>query len=148
MRGVPDLNTSNVDTQGELFTVWRYRTAFTDSPFILVQAEAQHRGHAIIEQVFAELIDGPFAHLPSGRFNANNAWLACIAIAHNLTRVAATLAGRPHHTARAATIRRQLINVAGRITRHARELTVHLPQHWPWQHNWLRLFTTAHAPPI
>lgn len=146
-RRVPDLKKSTVDDQGELFTVWRYHAAFTDSPYVLVQAEAQHRGHAIIEQVFAELIDGPLAHLPSGRFNANNAWLACIAIAHNLTRAAATLAGRPHATARAATIRRHLINVAGRISRHARVLTIHLPQHWPWQHNWLRLFTNAHAPP-
>jgi hypothetical protein len=50
-----------------------------------VQAEHQHRGHAVIEQVFAELIDGPLAHLPSGNFNANNAWLAGVAIAHNLT---------------------------------------------------------------
>jgi hypothetical protein len=58
-------------------------------------------------------------------------WFACIAIAHNLTRAAATLAGRPHHTARAATIRRHLTNIAGRITRPAREITIHLPQHWP-----------------
>lgn len=147
VRRVPDLNKSTLDGQGALFTVWRYHAAFTNSPYVLVQAEAQHRAHAVIEQVFAELIDGPLAHLPSGRFNANNAWLSCIAIAHNLTRAAATLAGRPHHTARAATIRRHLINVAARITRHARQITLHLPQHWPWQHNWLRLFTTAHAPP-
>ncbi|MFD0579545.1 IS1380 family transposase [Dactylosporangium darangshiense] len=147
VRRVPDLNRSTMDEQGELFTVWRYHAAFTDSPYVLVQAEAQHRGHAIIEQVFAELIDGPLAHLPSGRFNANNAWLACAAIAHNLTRAAATLAGRPHHTARAATIRRHLINVAARITSHARQIIIHLPQHWPWQHNWRRLFTTVHAPP-
>ena len=40
----------------------------------------------MIEQVFAELIDGPLAHLPSGRFDANNPWLTCIAIAHNLTQ--------------------------------------------------------------
>jgi hypothetical protein len=74
-RRIPDLNKSAVDAQGELFTLWRYHAAFTDSPFILAQAEEHHRGHAIIEQVFAELIDGPLAHLPSGRFNANNAWL-------------------------------------------------------------------------
>jgi hypothetical protein len=147
VRRVPDLNKSHVDGQGELFTVWRYHAAFTDSPFILVQAEAQHRGHAIIEQVFAELIDGPLAHLPSGRFNANNAWLACIAIAHNLTRAAGTLAGRRHATARAATIRRHLINVAGRIAHHARAITIRLPEHWPWQHEWLRLFRLTHAPP-
>lgn len=147
VRRIPDLNKTTVDAQGELFTVWRYHAAFTDSPFILEQAEAQHRGHAVIEQVFAELIDGPLAHLPSGRFNANNAWLTCIAIAHNLTRAAATLAGRRYATARAATIRRHLINVAGRIARHARSLTIHLPEHWPWQQHWLQLFTSVRPPP-
>jgi len=147
VRRVPDLNTTTRNAQGELFTVWRYHAAFTDSPFILVQAEAQHRGHAVIEQVFAELIDGPLAHLPSGNFNANNAWLACTAIAHNLTRTAGVLAGRRHSTARAATIRRHLINIAGRIARHARAVTLHLPEHWPWQHEWLHLFHATHAPP-
>jgi hypothetical protein len=146
-RRIPDLNKTQVDDQGELFTVWRYHAAFTDSPFVLVQAEAQHRAHAVVEQVFAELIDGPLAHLPSGRFDANNAWLTCIAIAHNLTRAAATLAGRRHATARAATIRRHLINIAGRVTRHARAITLHLPEHWPWQHPWQRLWDAVHPPP-
>ena len=116
-------------------------------PFPLVQAEHQHRGHAVIEQVFAELIDGPLAHLPSGNFNANNAWLACIAIAHNLTRAAASPTGLAYATARAATVRRNLINVAGRVARHARAVTIHLPAHWPWQQPWLQLFAAAHAPP-
>jgi hypothetical protein len=147
VRRIPDLNKTAADAQGELFPVWRYHAAFTDSPFVLVQAEEQHRAHAVIEQVFAELIDGPLAHLPSGRFDANNAWLTCIAIAHNLTRAAATLAGRRYATARAATIRRHLINLAGRIARHARSITIHLPQHWPWQQPWLRVFAAAHAPP-
>ena len=147
VRRVPDLTKTQIDGQGELFPVWRYHAAFTDSPFVLVQAEQQHRGHAVIEQVFAELIDGPLAHLPSGRFPANNAWLACAAIAHNLTRAAATLAGRRYATARAATIRRHLINLAARTARHARGIIIHLPQHWPWQHEWLRLFTTVHPPP-
>jgi hypothetical protein len=147
VRRIPDLNKTAVNEQGELFTVWRYHAAFTDSPFILEQAEQQHRAHAVIEQAFAELIDGPLAHLPSGRFDANNAWLTCIAITHNLTRAAATLAGRRYATARAATIRRHLINVAGRIARHARGLTIHLPEHWPWQQPWQRLFTATHPPP-
>jgi hypothetical protein len=147
VRRIPDLNPAKAAGQDALFPVWRYHAAFTNSPFVLVQAEAQHRGHAIIEQVFAELIDGPLAHLPSGHFNANNAWLACIAIAHNLTRAAATLAGRRYATARAATIRRHLVNVAARTARHARSLIIHLPQHWPWQHEWLRLFATVHPPP-
>jgi hypothetical protein len=147
VRRIPDLNPAHRVGQDELFPVWRYHAAFTDSPFALVQAEAQHRGHAVIEQVFAELIDGPLAHLPSGVFDANNAWLTCTAIAHNLTRAAATLAGRRYATARPATIRRHLINLAGRIARHARGVTIHLPEHWPWQQPWLQLFKAAHAPP-
>ena len=50
--------------QGELFPAWRYHAVFTDSPFELVQAEEQHRGHAVIEQFLADLNDGPLAHLP------------------------------------------------------------------------------------
>jgi hypothetical protein len=147
VRRIPDLNKTTLDAQAELFPVWRYHAAFTDSPFVLVQAEQQHRGHAIIEQIFAELIDGPLAHLPSGRFDANNAWLSCIAITHNLTRAAGIHAGRRYATARAATIRRHLINLAGRIARHAGAVTIRLPEHWPWQHPWQQLFNAAHAPP-
>jgi hypothetical protein len=105
------------------------------------------RCRSAIEQVFAELIDGPLAHLPSGIFNANNAWLALTAIAHNLTRAAASLTGLSYATARAATIRRHLVNVASRVARHARAVTIHLPAHWPWRYPWLQLFAAAHAPP-
>ena len=87
----------------------------------MLAAEADHRDHAIIEQVIADLIDGPLAHLPSGEFAANAAWLTCAGIAHNLLRAAATLASRRHATARSATIRRDLINVPARIAHRARD---------------------------
>jgi hypothetical protein len=145
VRRVPDERKSVVDEQGVLFPVWRYHAVFTDSPFILVQAEEHHRAHAVVEQLFAELIDGPLAHLPSGKFNANNAWLTCIGIAHNLTRAVGMLAGMA--LARARTIRRRLIHVASSVTRHARTTTLHMPRHWPWQHQWLRLWRAVHAPP-
>jgi hypothetical protein len=145
VRRVPDERKTTVDDQGMLFQVWRYHAVFTDSPFVLVQAEEQHRAHAIVEQLFAELIDGPLAHLPSGKFNANNAWLTCIGIAHNLTRAIGVLAGMG--LARARTIRRRLITVAGSIARHARTTTLHMPEYWPWQHQWLRLWAAVHAPP-
>jgi hypothetical protein len=77
-------------------------------PVELVQAEEQHRDHAIIEQVFADWTDGPLAHLPSGIFPANAAWLACAAIAHNLLRAAGSLASLAYGKARGATIRRDL----------------------------------------
>jgi hypothetical protein len=59
--------------QQALFPLYRYHAIFTNSPFTLLQAEAQHRDHALIEQVFADLNDGPLAHLPSGDFAANAA---------------------------------------------------------------------------
>jgi hypothetical protein len=98
--------------QGELFPVWRYHPVFTDSPFTLIQAEEQHRDHAEIEQVFADQISGPLAHLPSGRFTANAAWLTLTGIAHNLLRAAGCLASPRHARARGATIRADLISVA------------------------------------
>ena len=117
------------------------------APNTLVQAESQHRGHAIIEQINADLIAGPLAHLPSGHFSANDAWLACAAITHNLTRAAGHLAGSAYRAARPATIRSRLITVAARLAHRARTIHLHLPQHWPWQTAFDNLFTAAHAPP-
>jgi hypothetical protein len=134
--------------QGELFPAWRYHAVFTDSPYELVQAEEQHRGHAVIEQFLADLNDGPLAHLPSGKFTANAAWLAVAAIAHNLLRAAGSLAGRRHARARAATVRRDLVAVAARAARHGRNLlTLHLPEGWHREREWLNLFEAACGPP-
>jgi hypothetical protein len=49
----------------ELFPVWRYHPFFTNSDEPTTAADITHRRHAIIETVFADLIDGPLAHLPS-----------------------------------------------------------------------------------
>jgi len=70
VRRVRDKNKDAAPGQGELFPAWRYHAVFTDSPHELVQAGQQHRGHAIIEQLLADLSDGPLAHLPSGKFTA------------------------------------------------------------------------------
>ena len=115
---------------------------FTDSPLTLLQAEACHRGHAIVEQVIADLKGGPLAHLPSGSFTANAAWLVCAAIAFNLTRAAGCLASTFHAKATTATLRAQLITVPGRIARSAR-LLLHLPTDWRWEPGW----TTCSAAP-
>jgi hypothetical protein len=148
VRRVRDLNPRAAQGQDELFECWRYHALFTDSPFEMTQAEGQHRDHAIIEQVFADLTDGPLAHLPSGHFPANAAWLTLAAITANLTRAAGALAGPPHAKARGATIRRQLIAVAARIARHGRgHITLHLPEGWHREHEWMNLFEAACGPP-
>ncbi len=134
--------------QEELFPTWRYHAFLTDTETSTVDADLNHRAHAVIELVFADLIDGPLAHLPSGRFAANAAWLACAAMAHNLTRAAGVLASPAHGEARAATIRRQLITIPARVAHRARRIVLHLPDHWPWQTAWQQLFTATHAPPL
>jgi hypothetical protein len=148
VRRVRDLNKQAGAGQDELFPVWRYHAVFTDSPFGLVQAEGQHRDHAVVEQVFADVTSGPLAHMPSGVFAANAAWLSIAAMAHNLLRAAGALASLPFAKARGATIRRDLIAVAARTARHGRgHLTLHLPEGWHRQQEWLNLWDAACGPP-
>jgi hypothetical protein len=148
VRRVRDLNRKAPGGQGELFPAWRYHAIFTDSPFVMLQAEEHHRGHAQAEQVFADWSDGPLAHLPSGSFPANAAWLACAAISCNLLRAAGALASLACAKARGATLRRDLIHIAARAARHGRgHLTLHLPEDWHRQHEWMNLFEAACGPP-
>ena len=148
VRRVRDLNKQAAGGQDELFPVWRYHAVFTDSPFELIQAEGQHRDHAVVEQFFADWTAGPLAHLPSGFFAANAAWLAIAAMAHNLLRAAGALASLPFAKARAATIRRGLIAVAARTARHGRgHITLHLPDGWHREQEWLSLLAAATSPP-
>jgi hypothetical protein len=143
----PTAAPDSAHAQGELFTTRRYHAVFTDSPEPMLDAEKAHRAHTVVEQVICDLKNGPLAHLPSGRFNANAAWLVLTAIAFNLTRAAGCLTGSLHAKATTATIRAHLIAVPARIARSARRLTLHLPVGWPWEHGWLTLHAAAHGPP-
>ncbi|MGH3970596.1 MAG: IS1380 family transposase [Mycobacterium sp.] len=133
-----------------LFPVWRYHPFFTDSTEPVADADITHRRHAIIETVFSDLIDGPLAHMPSGGFGANSAWILCAAIAHNLLRAAGILAGGAHAVARGATLRRKMVNIPARLTRPQRRPVLHLPSHWPWTQHWLTLWrnTIGYSPPL
>jgi hypothetical protein len=139
VRRIPDLNPTG-DGQATLFDVWRFHAFFTTTDLDTVTADKIHRGHAIIEQVHADLKASALAHLPSGRFATNSAWLVLAVMAFNLTRAAATLAGGRLGKARTATIRRTLITVPARIASSARRLTLHLPRNWPWETAWNTLF--------
>jgi Transposase DDE domain group 1 len=153
----PDTATGKVPAgQEELFTTWRYHAVFTDSPQPMLQAETAHRAHAVVEQVIADLKAGPLAHLPSGVFTANAAWLALAVIAFNLLRAAGALAATgpgPHRdrlaVATTATLRARLVTVPARLARSARRLTLHLPRRWPWHEHWTSLaeHTLRPAPP-
>jgi hypothetical protein len=147
VRRVKRRNPNTAPGQDGLFDVWRYHAVFVTSEFEMVQAESFHRGHAIVEQVIADAAASALAHLPSGFFSANAAWAVLWAIAHNLTRAAGALAGTFHARAATATIRAHLINVPARLSRSARRLTLHLPQHWPWEPAWHALHAGIHRTP-
>jgi hypothetical protein len=153
VRRIPDLNPKSdhgQETQETLFDTWRFHAFFTTaSPEVAdtVAADKTHRGHAIIEQVHADLKHAALAHLPSGKFTANAAWLVLAVMAFNLTRAAATIAGPGLAKATTATIRHKLIAVPARIASSARRITLHLPAHWPWETAWSDLFNRACGPP-
>jgi hypothetical protein len=149
VRRVKRLNPKSIPQgQGELFSVYRHHGIFTDSPLLMLQAETTHRDHAIVEQVIADMKGGPMAHLPSGQFSSNGAWLVLAAIAFNLTRAAGAIASVFHAKATTATIRRQLIAVPARLATSARRLVLHLPTHWPWWDSWQGLFNAVCGPPV
>jgi hypothetical protein len=135
----------------ELFPVWRYHPFFTNSIEPIVDADLTHRRHAVIETVFSNLIDGPLAHMPSGRFASNSAWALCAMITHNLLRAVDALGPHPRAAARGATLRRQIVHVPARLARPQRRPVLHLPEHWPWAERWLAIwngvFGQANAPP-
>jgi len=150
VRRIPDLNPRATTGQNPLFDTWRFHAFFTTTdPDVLdtVAADKTHRGHAIIEQVHADLKNSALAHLPSGKFNANAAWLVLAVIAFNLTRAAAAIAGPDLAKTTTATIRRKLIAVPARIATSARRITMHLPTGWPWETAWTQLFTHGSGPP-
>ena len=146
VRRIPELNKKDLDQPG-LFDLHRFHAFFTTSTLDTVTADKTHRGHAVIEQVNADLKNSALAHLPSGVFTANAAWLVLAVLAFNLTRAAATITGTGLAKATTATIRRKIVSIPARIASSARRLTLHLPRSWPWQQQWTALFNHAHGPP-
>ena len=120
-------------SQLALFVNYRYHGFITDRDGETLELEADHRRHAKIENAIRDLKYGVgLNHLPSGRFAANAAWLAVQVIAHNLARWTVRIGlGEPVVTTK--TLRRRFFSLAGRLTRSARRLALHLPQRWPWE---------------
>src|SRR3954470_15432798 len=133
--------------QAELWPAWRHFCFLTNRTDEIAIVEAEHRDHAVIEQVIADLKDQALAHFPSGHFYANSAWTVLAALTHNLLRWTELL-GRPGTVVRAArTLRRRLLTLPGRLTRHARGWTLHLPVRWPWQGDYINALNRIRALP-
>ena len=135
-------------SQLALFARYSYHACITDREGDTLDLEADHRRHAEIENAIRDLKYGVgLNHLPSGLFPANAAWLAVQVIAHNLARWTARIAlGEP--TATTKTLRRRFFSLAGRLTRSARRLTLHLPRHWPWETQFSSALARLRALPL
>lgn len=132
--------------QSELFDTWRHHAFITNTTLDMVDADAVHRGHVIIEQVIFKLKAWPLAHLPSGKHAANAPWYVCAVIAFNIiSRAAAVATGTPK--ASVATLLRHVIAVPARLATTRRRLAMHLPTRWPWRSAWANLWDTATGPP-
>ena len=120
-------------SQLALVEVFDHHAFITDRAGELLTVEAEHRDHAVVEQVIADLKGAAgLAHLPSSRFAANAAWLGLVGLAYNLARWAAALTGRDWARRTVATIRSRLLAVPGRLVHTARRLHLRLPENWPW----------------
>ena len=135
-------------SQLALFANYSYHAFITDRDGETLELEADHRGHAEIENAIRDLKYGVgLNHLPSGRFPANGAWLAVQVIAHNLARWTARI-GLGEQLVTTKTLRRRFFSLAGRLTRSARRLTLHLPQGWPWENQFSRALARFRALPL
>ena len=135
-------------SQLALIVTYSYHAFITDREGDTLYLEADHRRHAEIENAIRDLKYGVgLNHLPSGYFAANAAWLAVQVMAYNLARWTTRLGlGEPVTTTK--TLRRRFFSLAGRLTRKARRLTLHLPQDWPWQNQFSSALARLRALPL
>jgi len=117
---------------------YSHHALITDREGAMLELEADHRRHAVVENTIRDLKDGvALNHLPSGRFAANGAWLAFNVMAHNLTRWVSRVA-LEETLVTTTTVRTRYVAVPGRLVRHARQQQLHLPVRWPWAVQFLR----------
>ena len=135
-------------SQLALFSTYSYHALITDRDGEMLELDADRRRNAEIENAIRDLKYGiGLNHLPSGCFAANGAWLAIQVMAHNLARWTARI-GLGEQIVTTKTLRRRVFALAGRLTRSARRLTLHLPKGWPWEEKVSRALARLRAIPL
>jgi hypothetical protein len=118
-------------SQLALDVVFSYHPIFTDRDGSLLELEADHRRHAVVEHPICDLKHhAGLAHLPSGVFTANAAWLALVVVAYNLAKWTANAAALGRVTTK--TLRLTIIAAPARLITSGRRLRLRMPTSWPW----------------
>jgi Transposase DDE domain group 1 len=136
--------------QAALWPDWRHHAFLTDLNDDTVTLDKFHRQHAVVELAIRDLKEGAgLEHVPSGKFFANAAWLACAVLAHNLIRWTASLGDvtPDDQLTVARTIRTRLITLSGRIVNRSGKHMLRLPTRWPWAKTFLTALTRLRAIP-
>ena len=68
-------------------------------------------------------------------------------MAHNLARWTSRI-GLGEQVLTTKTLRRRFFSLAGRLTRSARRLTLHLPRRWRWEAQFTRALTRLRTLPL
>jgi Transposase DDE domain group 1 len=137
-------------TQARLWPDWRHHAFLTDLNEDTITIDRFHRQHAVVELAIRDLKEGAgLEHVPSGKFFANAAWLACAVLAHNLIRWTASLGDitPDDQLTVARTIRTRLITLPGRIVNRSGKHTLRLPTRWPWADTFHHALTRLRAIP-
>ena len=110
--------------------------------------EQLHRQHAVVEDRIRCGKDTGLQNLPFRHFQPNAAWLELALTAQDLLSWTQRLL-LEGELARCEPkrLRYRLLHVAGRLTRHARRLQLHLPRGWAWAEELLAAFQRLHALP-
>jgi Transposase DDE domain group 1 len=133
--------------QAALWPDWRHFGFLTDLTLGTVAVDAFHRQHAVVELVIRDVKDGGLEHIPSGNFSANSAWLCCAVLAYNLIRWTVLLGetGRGEQLTVAATVRKQLIVLPGRLVNRSGTVTLRMPTFWPWAQHFTAILATLRS---
>jgi hypothetical protein len=138
-----------IGAQPELFANWRHHAFITDGTGTTVEADADHRAHAVVELAIRDLKEGAgLEHCPSGRFYANSAWAVLASVAHNLLRWVHLIGTGAPGPVVAKTLRRRFLALPGRFTRGGRRRQLHFPARWPWRTQLLAILTRLRAIPL
>jgi hypothetical protein len=114
----------------------------------IARLEQLHRQHAVVEDRIRCGKDTGLRNLPFQKFQANAAWLELALCGQDLLAwTQRLLLGGELTRCEPKRLRYRLLHVAGRLTRHARQLRLHLPRGWAWGEALLQAFARLRALP-
>ena len=137
-----------VGDQTELFPNWRHFGFVTDLKGCAVELDQFHRNRARIELSIKDLKEGAgLEHIPSGKFDANSAWLVHAVLAHNLMRQVSYLGEITPNESMviARSFRNHFISLVGRLVNRSGKITLRTPARWPWAKSFMKALITLRA---